>query len=122
MTRPRTQETPHPIDILVGRWLRQARLMRDLSQQELGAQIERPITFQQVQKYERGGNRISMSRLWQFAQVLKMPISYFMPDEHMAEPPETLTPQEHKLLVSFRQLPSDIQTTLLALVQNVAKR
>lgn len=122
MTRPRTQETPHPIDLYVGRMLRQARALRGISQQELGAQIEYPVTFQQVQKYERGFNRISMSRLWQFAKVLQLPISYFLPDNKNMPETEVISPQEVKMLDGFRMLPSDTQKALLALTQAIRKR
>ena len=49
-----------------------------MSQEQLGAELN--VTFQQVQKYERGANRISASRLWDISQILDVPISYFFDD------------------------------------------
>jgi transcriptional regulator with XRE-family HTH domain len=64
-----------PLDGHVGRRLRLRRQMLNMSQSELGKVAG--ITFQQVQKYERGANRISASRLQQFANVLDVDIAYF---------------------------------------------
>jgi transcriptional regulator with XRE-family HTH domain len=66
---------PKPTDVLVGQRVRMARLMANMSQTELGEHIG--ITFQQVQKYEKGGNRISSSRLAQISEVLGKPVSWF---------------------------------------------
>ena len=65
----------HPVDLHVGQRLRLARLSRGLSQTELAKASG--ITFQQVQKYEKGTNRVSASRLFEFANVLGAEISYF---------------------------------------------
>jgi len=64
-----------PIDAYVGEKLRMARLMRGLTQEKLGA-MER-VTFQQIQKYESGANRISASRLVHFSVLLDVPMSWF---------------------------------------------
>src|SRR5690348_17312488 len=66
---------PKATDVLVGQRVRMARLMASMSQTELGENIG--ITFQQVQKYEKGGNRISSSRLAQISEVLGKPVSWF---------------------------------------------
>ena len=66
---------PSPIDIHVGKRVRARRTLMGLSQSKLGEAIS--TTFQQVQKYERGMNRISSSRLYQIAEVLGVPIPYF---------------------------------------------
>ena len=66
----------HPIDRHVGARIRLHRTLHGLSQWALGERIG-GITFQQVQKYENGRNRISASRLWLAAQVLEVPITYF---------------------------------------------
>jgi transcriptional regulator with XRE-family HTH domain len=63
------------VDKHVGRRLRVRRTMLGMSQTELANSVD--ITFQQVQKYERGSNRIGASRLYQFAQVLDVPPGYF---------------------------------------------
>ncbi len=66
---------PHPIDIHVGLRVRQRRALLGMSQTDLGKAVD--LTFQQVQKYERGANRISASRLFEFAAVLDVPVSHF---------------------------------------------
>ena len=66
---------PNKTDILVGSRVRMRRNMLGLSQEKLGDKIG--LTFQQLQKYERGANRISASRLHELAQVLDLPVSFF---------------------------------------------
>ncbi len=75
--RPKTP-TPNPIDIRVGARLRLRRNMLGLSQEKLGELIG--LTFQQVQKYERGANRIGASRLYELSRVLDVPVSFFFDD------------------------------------------
>ena len=66
---------PNPIDMHVGARLRQRRTLLGMSQERLADALG--ITFQQVQKYERGANRVGSSRLFDVARVLDVPISYF---------------------------------------------
>ncbi|MDX2095981.1 MAG: helix-turn-helix transcriptional regulator [Alphaproteobacteria bacterium] len=118
----RTKNDPHPIDVQVGRRLRQGRALRNMSQQALGEEAEHPVTFQQVQKYERGFNRIAISRLWQFAVVLQLPLSYFLPSEKDGNIPATvplMTKQEAKLLENFRALPAEKKKAIFALMQSM---
>src|SRR4051812_14824824 len=75
--RPKT-ETPNPIDVRVGARLRLRRNMLGLSQEKLGEAIG--LTFQQVQKYERGANRIGASRLHELSQLLDVPVAFFFDD------------------------------------------
>ena len=67
---------PSPVDVHVGARLRQRRTLLGMSQTTLGDAIG--LTFQQVQKYERGSNRISASRLFALTRVLDVPIEYFL--------------------------------------------
>ena len=69
------KKIPHPVDEFVGMRLRWQRLRNKVSQERLGESLE--VTFQQIQKYEKGANRISASRLWQISQILGVPISFF---------------------------------------------
>lgn len=74
--------TPRPVDVHVGQRLRQRRTLLGLSQEKLGEAVG--LTFQQIQKYERGANRIGASRLFQLGQVLDVSVAYFfeeMPGE-----------------------------------------
>lgn len=67
--------SPHPVDVHVGRRLRLKRTILGLSQEAVGKEIG--VTFQQIQKYERGINRMGASRLYDFAKALGVPVSYF---------------------------------------------
>ena len=66
------------VDVHVGKRVRLRRTLLRMSQEQLGASLN--IAFQQVQKYERGANRNSASRLWDISQVLDVQISYFFGD------------------------------------------
>ena len=65
----------HPVDVHVGKQTRTQRALFGLSQSELAKQLG--ITFQQLQKYESGANRISPGRLWKAGKILGVPVSYF---------------------------------------------
>ncbi|MEM9048443.1 MAG: helix-turn-helix domain-containing protein [Pseudomonadota bacterium] len=65
----------HPVDVHVGKRIRYRRWMVGMTQQQLGDLIG--IKFQQIQKYETGMNRVSASRLWDIAQALSVPVSFF---------------------------------------------
>ena len=69
---------PNPVDIHVGSRIRLRRTLLGMSQEKLGKAIH--LTFQQVQKYERGTNRVGSSRLFQLAKVLDVPVSFFFDD------------------------------------------
>ena len=71
----RKSDKPNPIDVHVGSRVRLRRNMLGLSQEKLGEAIG--LTFQQVQKYERGANRIGASRLLELSRVLDVPVSFF---------------------------------------------
>ena len=66
------------VDVHVGKRIRLRRTLLGMSQEQLGNALN--ITFQQVQKYERGANRVSASRLWDISQIIDVPISYFFED------------------------------------------
>ena len=68
-------KTPNPIDKHVGARLRMRRMMVGMSQGKLGEALD--VTFQQIQKYEKGTNRIGASRLQQLARVLEVPPAFF---------------------------------------------
>jgi len=65
----------HTVDVHVGLRMRQRRTLLAMSQSKLGDAVG--LTFQQIQKYERGSNRIGSSRLYEFAKVLDVPVAYF---------------------------------------------
>jgi transcriptional regulator with XRE-family HTH domain len=70
-----TKKTPNPTDKHVGSRVRMRRMMLGMSQEKLGDALH--LTFQQIQKYEKGTNRIGASRLQQIAHCLQVPVSFF---------------------------------------------
>ncbi|CAH2600854.1 Uncharacterized HTH-type transcriptional regulator Smed_0045 [Rhodovastum atsumiense] len=76
--RPEKESRPNPIDIHVGSRIRLRRTLLGMSQERLGEALG--LTFQQVQKYERGVNRVGASRLYDLSRVLDVPISFFYDD------------------------------------------
>jgi transcriptional regulator with XRE-family HTH domain len=66
---------PHPVDRHVGLHIRMRRKALGISQEKLAEQLG--LTFQQVQKYERGANRVSASKLWEIARALQTHVAYF---------------------------------------------
>ena len=73
-----TAKMPNPIDVHVGSRLRMRRMLVGMSQEKLGEHLD--LTFQQVQKYEKGSNRISASRLFDMARILDVPVQFFFDD------------------------------------------
>ncbi len=73
-----SRKPPNPIDVHVGSRVRLRRMLIGMSQEKLGEQLG--LTFQQVQKYEKGTNRIGASRLFQIAQILSVPVQFFYED------------------------------------------
>lgn len=71
----------HPVDIHVGKRVRHRRWLIGMTQQQLAEKVG--IKFQQIQKYETGANRISASRLWDIADSMDVPVSFFF--EGLAE-------------------------------------
>ncbi|MDP6351923.1 MAG: helix-turn-helix transcriptional regulator [Alphaproteobacteria bacterium] len=80
---------PNPVDVHVGSRIRLRRTLLGMSQEKLGTAIG--LTFQQVQKYERGTNRVGSSRLFQLSKVLNVPVSFFFDDM----PAEVSGPKGH---------------------------
>ena len=72
------EQGPHPVDVHVGGRVRLRRTLLGMSQTDLGKALG--VTFQQIQKNERGFNRIGASRLYQLSHILDVPLSYFFDD------------------------------------------
>ena len=72
------RDGPHPVDVHVGSRVRLRRTLLGMSQEKLGEALG--LTFQQVQKYEKGMNRIGSSKLYQLTQILDVPVSFFFDD------------------------------------------
>jgi transcriptional regulator with XRE-family HTH domain len=96
----------NPIDIHVGSRVRFRRMLLGMSQEKLGERLG--LTFQQVQKYEKGINRIGASRLFDLAQVLGVPVQFFYEEAPLGEArgvaPESVDggPDEHSIVEFLR--------------------
>jgi transcriptional regulator with XRE-family HTH domain len=75
--RPK-DDGPHPIDVHVGARVKLRRMILGMSQETLGKALG--LTFQQIQKYDKGVNRIGASRIFELSQLLEVPIQYFYED------------------------------------------
>ncbi len=103
---------PNPIDVHVGSRVRLRRTLLGMSQEKLGELLG--LTFQQVQKYERGANRVGASRLFDLARVLDVPVNFFFDD--MSDEVENLSPRLMSGLVeepaTFETNPTNRRETL----------
>ena len=117
---------PHPVDIMVGKRVRLRRLQLSLSQTELAQKLG--LTFQQVQKYEKGTNRVSCSRLSEISEVLDVPITFFFSEKADSRTEvvvaEQLEPSQLKdglrLITAFGQIgETHTRKKLLALVESM---
>lgn len=87
----KTRGKPTWIDVHVGRQIRQRRTLLGYSQEKLAGKLN--LTFQQVQKYERGANRVGAGRLYELSKALDVPVTYFFEDLPDApEAPEATAP------------------------------
>ncbi|WP_375629127.1 MULTISPECIES: helix-turn-helix domain-containing protein [unclassified Bartonella] len=120
-------KNPNFIDILIGKRIRQKRIAMGLSQKELGSYLG--VSFQQIQKYEKGFNRVSAGCLLKIAQKLEVPISFFYADIVTKEDvsvekntshydQETYSEKEHSLLKNFRELQPKKQKAILWLISD----
>ncbi|NNG04148.1 MAG: helix-turn-helix transcriptional regulator [Inquilinus sp.] len=122
---------PDPVDVHVGMRLRQRRTLLGMSQEKLAKAFG--VSFQQVQKYERGANRISASRLHLLTRILDVPVSYFfegipsevqdrpLPSEHDA--PDRMTSRETLELVRayYKILDPSVRKRLVDLARALGK-
>lgn len=120
------------VDTHVGQRVRIRRTILGMSQEKLGEAIG--LTFQQVQKYERGANRISAGTLYRLSQVLNIPVSYFFDgyeDSQSSEnsdnlaflaaaDPMALTRREARLLRLWREAPAQISGEILSLLSTIS--
>lgn len=116
------EDGPDPIDIHVGRRLREARILAHASQEELGAMIG--VSFQAIHKYETGENRLSASRMLRAAKALSTSLTFFfegVEDDAPASPPAgAFTPSELELIRQYRNITDDqMRAELLLLVKRI---
>ncbi len=101
LTATSDDRTPNSIDLHVGARVRMRRKMLGLSQELLAGSLS--LTFQQVQKYEKGANRVSASKLYEIAKTLKVPVAYFfegLPDPS-AETTDVAAAEADRILAVF---------------------
>ncbi len=112
---------PRPVDAHVGGRVRACRTLIGMSQEELGKHAG--LTFQQIQKYEKGRDRIAASRLWQFSLILRQPISWFFEGigEQKRKGDDRLAKRETLQLVRYLSACGpDVQKHLAAMINAVA--
>ena len=116
-----------PVDVAVGHRIRVQRLLSEMSQSALGEAIG--VTFQQVQKYEKGANRVGASRLTQIAKALNVPIrTFFDEGAQQVDGPEADTafrflavPGALELVQAYAQIDDGrLRRSLVALVKDMA--
>lgn len=99
---------PDPMDAHVGSRVKLRRLVMGLSQEALGKQLD--LTFQQIQKYEKGANRIGAGRLMQLAEILEVPIQFFYDDfGKMIAGPGFAEDDPHDELMEFVSSPEGVE-------------
>jgi len=98
------------IDIAIGARIRERRVSLGMSQSKLAGAID--LTFQQVQKYERGANSLSVARLLQIAEALNSPVSFFLqesPDAETTEDDDASDRERLNLMADYRRLPPQMR-------------
>ncbi len=112
---------PRPVDVHVGGRVKAGRTLIGMSQKELGRHVG--LTFQQIQKYENGMNRIGASRLWQFSLILGQPISWFFEGigEQKRKGDDPLAIREALQLVQYLSAcDPDVRKRIAAMIKAVA--
>jgi len=118
---------PHPIDVIVGKRIRLRRLQLSLSQTDLGQKLG--VAFQQVQKYEKGTNRVSCSRLYEISKIMDVPVTYFFSASGDAGIEVAVAEQfdvpelkdGFRLMSAFRQIQNNaVRKNIISLVETVA--
>ena len=88
-----SNKTVTKTDRLIGRNIRIHRLTKGLTQEALGEKLG--VTFQQIQKYEKGGNRVGSGRLYRIAEILEVPVTVFFEGEDKVKTPRTSSPFDY---------------------------
>lgn len=120
---------PKDVDIRVGQNLRNARNLRGLTQKQLGESVG--LTLQQIQKYENGSNRITVSRLHQFSEVLTVPVAQFFsgPGSEATDTSQTdnseglrFSADDFEILALTQRLTPRVKRRLICLIEEMADR
>ena len=112
---------PHDVDVHIGSKARELRLSHDLSQNNLAKQMG--LSFQQVQKYETGANRISARRLYDLCQIFGVSSEYFFEDLHSGKPPPAASAYRSSILrtaARLERLDPDVRQNIRDLILTLA--
>lgn len=128
------KKVPNPVDVHVGGRLKMRRVLMGISQEKLGESLE--VTFQQIQKYEKGANRISASRLYDISRILSVPVQFFFDGiKHgdTAKRPESQVGSEASRLIdflsstdgaqfirTFSEIENDVRQNIIDLVKSIS--
>jgi transcriptional regulator with XRE-family HTH domain len=120
--RTAKEDGPDPVDVGVGRRLRLAREDAHMTQVDVASRIG--ISFQLVQKYEQGEIRVSASRLYNFARLLRKPIDFFFAESDLevtgSGAPDRWAPKELELVLAYRNITNqDVRNRLCDLVKGM---
>lgn len=108
-------------NIYIGKRVSEARRFRKMSQQELGSHLD--LSFQQIQKYEKGQSRISFLSMLSISRILNLPVAYFAQDVYaeISPLPQKLDPESLQLLELYDSLPKEQRLVLLNLIKSLHK-
>lgn len=119
------------VDHIVGERVRQRRVALDMSQSDLAKKLEPAVTFQQMQKMERGVNRIGSGRLYQLAILLKVPVGYFFEGLNRvsmeAEPDQIAANhflgrrEGQKMASAMHGMPMPLRTSVMRLIDQIGE-
>lgn len=123
-------KVPKAIDVSIGQRIRARRIELNMSQEKLGEKLG--LTFQQIQKYEKGTNRVGGSRMSEIAKALTVPVSYLF-GEHaqaaMERPGDEATAQalfgnrlHRRAVAAYLKLPEDLQKAVVSMLEAAAER
>ncbi len=115
------RDGPDPIDIHVGESVRERRVYLGMSQGDLGEYLG--LTFQQIQKYEKGANRISASKLWTISHLFDVPIEWFfygLRELRQGQEDVMTKAEAHQLARYYSACPASTRKHLLALIRATA--
>lgn len=109
----------HPVDVHVGKKIKQMRAMRRLSQTDVAQKLN--LSFQQIQKYEIGSNRVAASRLYELSKIFGVPTSYFfegLPEDDSANTNQSLDSQILDAVTSIED--DKVKSRIVTFIEDVA--
>ncbi|WP_257786725.1 helix-turn-helix domain-containing protein [Sulfitobacter alexandrii] len=119
MFNQRFQIMTHPVDAHVGKKLKQIRTLRRLSQTDVARKLN--LSFQQIQKYEIGSNRVAASRLFELAQILDVPPSYFFDGLHDNSNTAPKTDPGMEIVSALAAIKDDaVKTRIVTFIEDIA--